>query len=139
MLVGELSRRTGVGAHQLRYYEAQGLLEPERAANGYRHYADADVAKVRQIQRLLASGLSTSDIAWMMPCVIGEAEDFIACPELSDLLRERAQRLSAQVETLSSARDALHGFIARIDRPGATERPWNERQAASASPSPHLP
>jgi DNA-binding transcriptional MerR regulator len=40
MLIGELSRRTGVGAHLLRYYEAQGLLEPGRGANGYREYTN---------------------------------------------------------------------------------------------------
>jgi hypothetical protein len=40
MRIGELSRRTGVNAHQLRYYEAQGLLEADRGTNGYREYDD---------------------------------------------------------------------------------------------------
>jgi DNA-binding transcriptional MerR regulator len=40
MRIGELSRRTGVNAHQLRYYESQGLLEPARGANGYREYEE---------------------------------------------------------------------------------------------------
>ena len=36
MRIGELARRTGVGAHLLRYYEAQELIAPSRGANGYR-------------------------------------------------------------------------------------------------------
>ncbi|MEE2048295.1 MerR family transcriptional regulator, partial [Nocardiopsis tropica] len=82
MLVGELSRRTGVGAHQLRYYEAQGLLEPDRGANGYREYPEDAVARVNQIRSLIDAGMSTRDIASMMPCVLGEAPDFVSCPEL---------------------------------------------------------
>jgi DNA-binding transcriptional MerR regulator len=34
MRVGELSRRTGVSARMLRYYEEQDLLHPERGSNG---------------------------------------------------------------------------------------------------------
>jgi len=40
MLIGELSRRTGVSAHLLRYYEALGLLGPGRGANGYHEYSN---------------------------------------------------------------------------------------------------
>lgn len=40
MKIGELSRRCGVPAYQLRYYEAQGLLNPTRASNGHRSFDD---------------------------------------------------------------------------------------------------
>ena len=56
MLIGELSRRTGVGTHLLRYYEEQGLLEPGRGANGYREYTDDAVLTVTQIRGLLEAG-----------------------------------------------------------------------------------
>ena len=41
MRIGELSRRTGVPARLLRYYEEQDLMHPERDSNGYRSYAAA--------------------------------------------------------------------------------------------------
>ncbi|MFD5575536.1 MerR family DNA-binding transcriptional regulator, partial [Streptomyces cadmiisoli] len=48
MLIGELSRRTGVSSRLLRYYEAQGLLDAERGPNGYRDYTADSVAAVRK-------------------------------------------------------------------------------------------
>lgn len=45
MRIGELAHRTGVHAHQLRYYEAQGLLEAERGTNGYREFGEEAVLR----------------------------------------------------------------------------------------------
>lgn len=123
MLVGELSRRTGVGTHQLRYYEAQGLLDPTRSANGYREYGEDSVAKVEQIRTLLSAGMTTKDIASMMPCVLGEGPDFVSCPELLNLMGSREKGLNERIEALTRSRDALRGHIDETRaRPG--ERPW---------------
>ncbi|GAA1014993.1 MerR family transcriptional regulator [Nocardiopsis tropica] len=124
MLVGELSRRTGVGAHQLRYYEAQGLLEPDRGANGYREYPEDAVARVNQIRSLIDAGMSTRDIASMMPCVLGEAPDFVSCPELLALMRAREDRLTGQIEALTASREALRNHIGKTVTAGPGDRPW---------------
>nr|MDT0665311.1 MerR family DNA-binding transcriptional regulator [Micromonospora sp. DSM 115978] len=50
MRIAEVSRRTGVAARMLRYYEEQGLLSPGRHANGYRDYTESDVALVATIK-----------------------------------------------------------------------------------------
>ncbi len=42
MRISEVSRRSGVSASALRYYESIGLISPQRARNGYRDY-DAEV------------------------------------------------------------------------------------------------
>ena len=79
MHIGELSRRSGVKAHQLRYYEDQGLLEPDRTGGGYRRYDEADLVTVRQIRHLLDAGLSTEDIRYLLPCATGEAPELVGC------------------------------------------------------------
>ncbi|TQM31902.1 MerR family transcriptional regulator [Nocardia bhagyanarayanae] len=111
MLIGELSRRTGVHAHQLRYYEAQGLLEPERGSNGYRQYADDSVVTVTQIRKLLDAGLSTEDIGYLQPCITGADADLVPCPELFDTLRARLAGLDEQIATLTRTRQALLDYI----------------------------
>lgn len=62
--IGEVARRTGVGAELLRAWERRyGLLDPERTAAGYRLYSEADVRRVARMQELLASGLSAAEAA----------------------------------------------------------------------------
>ncbi|OUC93763.1 MerR family transcriptional regulator [Streptosporangium minutum] len=116
MLIGELSRRTGVNAHQLRYYEAQGLLKADRGANGYREYDRDAVLRVKQIRHLLGAGLSSEDIAYLLPCAVGEAPELLGCPELLAAMRSRLQRLDDQMDRLARSRDALAGYIDAADR-----------------------
>ncbi|GAA4233993.1 MerR family transcriptional regulator [Actinomadura meridiana] len=118
MLIGELSRRTGVNAHQLRYYEAQGLLEADRGANGYRVYDESAVLRVKQIRHLLGAGLSSEDIAYLLPCAVGEAPDLPGCPELLAAMRTRLRRLDDQMAVLAQSRGALVDYISAAERTG---------------------
>jgi DNA-binding transcriptional MerR regulator len=123
MRIGELSRRTGVNTHQLRYYEAQGLLEADRGANGYREYGESAVMRVRQIRHLLGAGLSSDDIAYLLPCAVGEAPELPGCPELLAAMRSRLQRLDDQMDRLARSRDALADYIDAAERTGSEGYP----------------
>ncbi|MER5311388.1 MerR family transcriptional regulator [Streptomyces sp. NPDC002773] len=116
MRIGELSRRTGVHTHQLRYYEAQGLLEAERGTNGYRTYDEGAVLRVRQIRHLLGAGLSSEDIAYLLPCAVGETPELLGCPELLTAMRSRMRRLDDQMEQLARSRAALGVYIDAAER-----------------------
>lgn len=115
MLIGELSRRTGVNAHQLRYYEEQGLLEPGRGANGYREYPEDAVVTVAQIRRLLEAGLSTRDIGFLLPCATGVVPDLEPCPELLEMLRSRLEGLTEQIDALTRSREALREYVDAVE------------------------
>lgn len=130
MRIGELSRRTGVRTHQLRYYEAQGLLRPCRGANGYREYDEEAVRTVGQIRKLLAAGLSTDDIAYLLPCTTGTAPELEPCPELLDGLRARLRALDEQIDALTRSRRAL------ADHLSATERRRPRRHYPPCDPAP---
>ncbi|MER5782083.1 MerR family transcriptional regulator [Streptomyces mobaraensis] len=123
MRIGELSRRTGVNTHQLRYYEAQGLLEADRRANGYRTYDESAVLRVRQIRHLLDAGLSSEDIAYVLPCATGEAPELPGCPELLAAMRARLRRLDDRMDHLARSRDALAHYIDAAERTGRESYP----------------
>ncbi|PNE37170.1 MerR family transcriptional regulator [Streptomyces noursei] len=123
MRIGELGRRTGVNTHQLRYYEAQGLLEADRGANGYRDFDENAVLRVRQIRHLLSAGLSSEDIAYVLPCAVGEAPQLPGCPEVLAAMRSRLQRLDDRMDSLTQSRDALANYIDAAERMGGESYP----------------
>lgn len=121
MQIGELSRRTGVQTHQLRYYESQGLLEAARGPNGYRVYGESAVLRVKQIRRLLGAGLSSEDIAYLLPCAVGDAPQLSGCDELLAALRSRLERLDDQLDQLTRSRAALIDYIQAAERAGVDD------------------
>ena len=48
--IQQLAKLSGVTTRTLRWYDALGLLKPQRAAeNGYRRYTQADVDRLQDI------------------------------------------------------------------------------------------
>jgi len=61
--VGELAKRTGLTVRTLHHYDAIGLLRPSlRTAADHRLYAEADIARLQQIQSLRQLGFSLDEI-----------------------------------------------------------------------------
>jgi DNA-binding transcriptional MerR regulator len=118
MLIGELSRLTGVSHRLLRYYEEQGLLVSTRGRNGYRIYGEDAVTTVRQIRALLGAGLSTQVIATVLPCADGDEVELETCPELSRTLRRELDALDDRIGALRRNRGALAGYLRSVG-PGA--------------------
>ncbi|MEK2476879.1 MULTISPECIES: MerR family transcriptional regulator [Streptomyces] len=135
MRIGELGRRTGVNTHQLRYYEAQGLLEADRGANGYREFDENAVLRVRQIRHLLGAGLSSEDIAYVLPCAVGEAPQLPGCPELLAAMRSRLQRLDDRMGSLAQSRDALADYIDAAERMAGESYPPFDHAGQEPVPS----
>lgn len=50
---------TGLSRRQVRYYEQQGLLRPERSEGGHRLYSPEDVERLTLIKSLMAKGFTT--------------------------------------------------------------------------------
>jgi DNA-binding transcriptional MerR regulator len=62
--IGELSRRSGVSPELLRAWERRyDLLHPERSEGGLRLYSEADLERVRAMQRHIAGGVAAREAA----------------------------------------------------------------------------
>jgi arsenate reductase len=62
MKVSELSRLAGVAPSAVRWYEAVGVLPPAtRGANGYREYAERDLARLRLVVALRRLGVAPAE------------------------------------------------------------------------------
>lgn len=107
MLIGELSRHTGVSTRLLRYYEEQELLLPGRDAHGYRSYPEDAPARVEKIRELLEAGVSTREIRHLIPCATKEGMRH--CDHSRSVMRGALDRLDDQIADLSRKRGLLAG------------------------------
>lgn len=62
MQIKEIEKLTGMKDVNIRYYEKQGLLHPERKPNGYREYSEADVDVIKRIKILRLLEIPISDV-----------------------------------------------------------------------------
>lgn len=105
--IGELADRSGVSVRALRYYEEQGLLEAERTPHGQRRYEASAVAKVRFFQQMYAAGLTSANIATLLPCMNTGHTDAAQ----RRMLAEQRERVAARRDELQTALDQLDRIL----------------------------
>lgn len=70
MLIHELSKRTGVSSHTIRFYEKSGLIKGARKehikSNKYLHYTEETVEKLELIRDAKSIGFTLSEIAQLI-------------------------------------------------------------------------
>ena len=66
MLINELSRRTGISSHTIRFYEKSGLIEGKRdesvKSNNYYHYDEVTIEKLEFISDAKSVGFTIKEI-----------------------------------------------------------------------------
>lgn len=121
MTIKDMEERSGLPRANIRYYEAEGLLHPTRAANGYRDYSENDLNALLKIKLLRELGCSLEDISALQT---GTAA-------LSDVLAQRLDALEGEAASLARARE----LCARIRGEGVTyETLMPERYMGRAEP-----
>lgn len=110
--IGELSSRTRVSPRSLRYYEEQGLLTPRRTAAGHRRFDAEAVERVLLVQRLFAAGLSSTEIAPVLPVLFGvhDTAGFTAA------LRLHRERLAREIARLRDTAEILDEVLEEHER-----------------------
>ncbi|MEO8570484.1 MAG: MerR family transcriptional regulator [Chloroflexota bacterium] len=124
MTIAELARRAGIAASAVRWYESQGVIpEPPRRDNGYREYADVDLARLRLVVSLRRLGLGPEDAGRLAhTCVERGAVDLDLAPLLADqhaaIARQRGDldRLEGELLDLEMT-IAAGGRASRKERP----------------------
>ncbi len=114
MLIGEVADAVGVPAQTIRFYERKGLLpSPERGANGYRHYDEATLARLRFVQAAQASGLTLAEIGSIVDL---RDEGNVPCAHVATLIHSKVEDVRARIRDLTVLQAELEGLIERSHR-----------------------
>lgn len=100
MLIGEVSRRSGVSTRMLRHYDSLGLVRPTgRTAGGYREYSDEDIRRIFHVESLRTLGLSLGEVQQAL-----DDPGFSPSALVSDLVEQTGRRLAREEELLARLR-----------------------------------
>mgnify|MGYP000674802897 CR=1 FL=1 len=107
--IGFLADRTGLAVSAIRYYEAQGLVEPWRNAGGQRRFMKADIRRLSFVMIAQKFGFTLPEIRGFLKDLPGGRT-----PTKADWAAISATfrvHLEARIETLTKLRDDLDGCI----------------------------
>ncbi|MGL5389290.1 MAG: MerR family transcriptional regulator [Serratia sp. (in: enterobacteria)] len=104
--INEVTKRTGLTVHTLRYYERIGLIAPVgRAAGGQRRYAKSDMAWIEFLIRLRTTRMP---IVRMKSFAKLRSAGSSTLAERSQILEEHLADVMDEIESLRQSAQALH-------------------------------
>ena len=131
MRVSELAERAGIAASAVRWYESVGILPPAtRQPNGYREYADEDLARLRLVVSLRRLGLGPEDAGRMARLCLEHGD---VDRDLGPLLADQRAQIARQRDDLDRLDGELIDLEATIAAAGRARGRRRER-AVSETP-----
>lgn len=118
MKIKEVENLLSVSRSNIRFYEKEGLLSPEREENNYRDYSEQDVNTLKKILALRKLGFTVEEISSMQK---GELS-------LTDAIYENIDRLEKEMVSLQGALEITKSLSAEKSTFEALdpERLWNK-------------
>ena len=103
--IGDVTRRLGLSADTLRYYERLGLLPPvSRSEGGARRYSERDLSRLGFIQRAKAMNFTLEEIAQLLEM---RDDPQHARDQVRELTQQKLASVEAQVAALELLRREL--------------------------------
>lgn len=110
MRISEVSKRSGISATALRYYESIGLLAPARALNGYRDYSPDVLNRLDLIEASKELGLPLDQIGAHLSTM-----ESTSCTDVREALRPLLAEQVRQIEEKQARLDRLRSRLARAE------------------------
>lgn len=99
MKIKQVEELVGITSKNIRFYENQGLLTPERAENGYREYHEQNIEALKKIKLLRKLGISVEEIR----AVLNHSRSLEDCLEKHLAVLEKEQENLLNMQRLSDA------------------------------------
>ncbi len=136
MTIKDMELQTGLARANIRYYEAEGLITPERAENGYRDYSQEDAETLLRVKLLRALGLTVGQIKAV---VRGETELAAALSARIAAIQKEKTALDRAGEIAGRIRQAHAQFRTLDARPYLDEMQTERVLERDTLPKEHFP
>lgn len=102
MKIKEIAKLVDISAANIRYYEKEGLLSPNRnEENNYREYSEEDLIRLKDIKKLRLLGINISTIQSLYQNKVS----------LEDVMRNRIMELEAEKKNLNLTKQVCQKAI----------------------------
>lgn len=108
MNIGQVAQRSGLPPKTVRYYEDIGLIRPQRRANGYREFSDADLHRLAFVARARSLGFGIDDCRALLDLYNDRSR---ASADVKSLAREHLAQIEAKITELQAMRDTLADLV----------------------------
>ena len=103
MKTHELEKELGISKHTIFYYEKEGIVTPQRDANGYRSYNQDDLQKLIMIKFLRNLNISIDDVK----AILNNELDFKECLEINQI------HLEKQIKSLEEVQENIEMYVSK--------------------------
>ncbi|QQS31389.1 MAG: MerR family transcriptional regulator [Sphingobacteriales bacterium] len=108
MLINELSKRTGLSIHTLRYYENYGLFrgmtDEKVKTNNYKQYDDSLVEKIELIKEAKEIGFTLSEIKGLLDSWFNKK---LSIDKKVEVLNSKINEIDTKIRQLKQVRKFL--------------------------------
>jgi DNA-binding transcriptional MerR regulator len=112
--IGEVSRRTGLSVHTIRFYEAEGLLrEAARTDSGYRVFSPQALDQLNFIRKAQELGFSLEEIRELL---VLRDRNTSACSHIMALVEEKLASVRSKLRELETMEKDLTNVLAECKR-----------------------
>ena len=102
MKIKQAEELVGITSKNIRFYEEQGLLFPERAENGYREYRQQDIETLKEIKLFRKFGVSVEEIKAV----------FEGKRKVADVLSNQMEAFEKEKENISHMENLIDVMLA---------------------------
>jgi DNA-binding transcriptional MerR regulator len=112
--IGDVSRRTGLSVHTIRFYQAEGLVrEPARTDSGYRVFSPQTVEQLQFIRKAQALGFTLDEIRELL---VLRDRSTDACAHVKSLVEEKIASVHGKIRELEAMEKDLKRVLADCNR-----------------------
>ncbi len=108
--IGALSKASGVNLETIRYYEKINLLNnPSRSVNGYRHYDESAIKRLRFVRRGRELGFGIAEIKTLLELADHPEHP---CKEADQLAQAHLTEVETKIKDLQAMQEVLTKIVA---------------------------